>query len=125
MTIYAYSDGGCRGRNSRNCQTWGSFRVGDDPIVECDFGIGSNQTAEVNALIACLEYIKEHRTQDIVVCIDSQWTYNMMFGIWRIKDERLKLLIETAKYLLRSIYMETEIKLEWHPREDIVAVLGH
>lgn len=121
MTIYAYSDGGVRGRNTRNVETWGSFKVGNSPIEEREFGIGSNQTAEVDTLTACLEYIHEHGIKNVCVYIDSQWTFNTVSGIWKVKDARLKPLVEAAKILMSK----TGAELEWRPRGEIVAVLGH
>lgn len=121
MTIYAYSDGGVRGRNTRNVETWGSFKVGSNPIEEREFGIGSNQTAEVNTLIACLTYIWSKGIDNVVVYIDSQWTFNTVSGIWKVKDARLNPLVKRASELMRL----TGVELEWRPREEIVAVLGH
>lgn len=121
MTIYAYSDGGVRGRNTRGVETWGSFKVGNNPIEEREFGIGSNQTAEVNTLIACLSYIWAKEIDDVVVYIDSQWTFNTVSGIWEARDARLIPLVKRASELMRL----TGVELEWRPREEIVAVLGH
>ena len=121
MTVCAYSDGGVRGRNTRNVETWGSFKVGSNPIEEREFGMGSNQTAEVNTLIACLTYIYANNISNVCVYIDSQWTFNAVSGIWKVKDSRLKPLVKRAAELMRL----TGAELEWRPREEIVAVLGH
>jgi len=121
MTVYAYSDGGVRGRNTRNVETWGSFKVGSNPIEEREFGVGSNQTAEVSTLIACLSYIKIYEIKNVRVYIDSQWTFNTVSGFWKVKDARLKPLVKRATELM----VATGVELEWRPREEIVAVLGH
>ena len=123
--ITCYSDGGCNGRNTRDGDTYGSFKVFNDGVEvhheRIEHGVGSNNTSEHKTLIKALAYCLENGLQSPTVYIDSQLVYHQCRGEWKVKDERLKPLREEAAKLIKAVGAE----LVWIRRDKIVEVLGH
>ena len=55
-------------------------------------GKATNNEAEYQALIGCLELVKPYQPQSLAVYSDSQLLVNQVKGIYRVKHPRLKVL---------------------------------
>jgi ribonuclease HI len=99
--VVLYADGGSRGNpgpsasgfviedeSGRILQTWNKY-----------LGITTNNQAEYHALVAGLEWCKQHQIPEIVVRLDSLLVVNQMKGIYKVKNRDLWTLYETAKKL--------------------------
>ena len=120
-----YTDGsGSRGKCSQHTPAgWGwCAPQGDGWIEACGpvitspdhtafFGanVGSNNTAEVSAIIEALLYAIEMEYTRVIFHTDSTWAKNVILGKWKPKTH--KNLIHNAKRLLKTTGMHTTI--EW------------
>ncbi|MBF6611948.1 MAG: reverse transcriptase-like protein [Chloroflexi bacterium] len=132
MELNVVFDGGSRGNPG---QGYGSYLVqspGRRPVVKrVEFGDNyTNNQAEYEALISCLQYIIERLTVtnrspgQVVLDIksDSDLVVNQLLGTFKVKDSGLKKRHDQAMSLLGQF---GEWMLAWHPREESVRLLGH
>jgi ribonuclease HI len=123
--ISVFSDGGCNGKNARDGDTYGSFKVFNDAVEvhheRIEHGVGSNNTSEFKTLIKALAYCLDTGRHNPTVYIDSRLVYHQCRGEWRVKDERLKPLRAEAEKLIKA----TGAELVWTERSKIVEKLGH
>lgn len=132
MELLAVFDGGSRGNPG---QGYGSFLVqspGRKPVIKrLEFGDNyTNNQAEYDSLIGCLNYIIErleitNRSPDQVqleIKTDSDLVANQLLGTFKVKDAGLRKRHAQALELLDRFAMWS---IEWHPREESVRLLGH
>jgi ribonuclease HI len=132
MELLAVFDGGSRGNPG---QGYGSFLVQSPnrkPVIKrVEFGDNyTNNQAEYDSLIRCLEYIIErlevtNRSPNIVqleIKTDSDLVANQLLGNFKVKDAGLRKRHAQALELLDRF---AEWSIEWQPREETVKLLGH
>lgn len=125
-------DGGSRGNPGRS---YGSFRMERrggprSRPVRLDFGSGTNNQAEYQALIAGLHALLDHLRADGVVSQqvqlevrgDSLLVLRQVEGVWKTKEPRLRPLRDEAAELLGRF---GRVELRHQPRRRSVAILGH
>ena len=99
--VKLYADGGSRGNPGPSAS--GFVIIDDsDKVIESwnkYLGITTNNQAEYHALLAGLEWCKQHNVQEVDVYLDSLLAINQMKGSYRVKNRDLWTLYETAKKL--------------------------
>jgi ribonuclease HI len=100
-------------------------------IKQVEFGGNyTNNQAEYESLIACLQYIIERLTvtnrkpEQVALDIksDSDLLVNQLQGNYKVKDAGLRQRHARAEELLGQF---GEWMITWHPREESVRLLGH
>jgi ribonuclease HI len=132
MELLAVFDGGSRGNPG---QGYGSFLVQSPnrkPVIKrIEFGDNyTNNQAEYDSLIRCLEYIIErlevtNRSPSMVqleIKTDSDLVANQVLGNFKVKDAGLRKRHAQALELLDRF---AEWSIQWQPREETVKLLGH
>lgn len=99
-----FADGGSRGNPGPSAS---GFIIKDenDQIIETwnkYIGMTTNNQAEYHALIAGLEWCKQHNVSEVSVYLDSLLAINQMKGIYKVKNRDLWTLYESAKKLQGS-----------------------
>jgi len=74
----------------------------------------TNNQAEYRALLAALERARALRAKAVTVRSDSQLLVRQFLGEYRVKDEKLKLLLEKAQRLAHAF---AEFQIEHVPRD--------
>ena len=136
MDITIYTDGACSQGSHENC-TWimgYSFVIEEyskDGVItrkhiNKDIGKGTNNIAEYIGLIEALVYfydyyevLRAYKDVNLKIFSDSDLMVNQVNGRWKAKDEKLKVLCDRARSLLKRYTW----KLSWVPREENKA--GH
>jgi ribonuclease HI len=77
----------------------------------------TNNEAEYHGLIAALKYVS--RGSSVLILTDSQLVCSQFAGKFRVKEPRLKRLLDQAKRLMEERNLQVELK--WIPREENVA----
>ena len=122
MATICYCDGGAHGNGTESARVYGSYKIGDAPIRTTEFlSAYTNNEGEYFALIAMLTALRESNIRDALILCDSALVINQVGKKWRVNEERLRRLCETAQGLLG----ETGAVLEWTRRDEIKNVLGH
>ncbi len=134
LELLVVFDGGSRGNPG---QGYGSFLVqsperGRRPVVRrLEFGDNyTNNQAEYDTLIACLNYIIERLTatgrspSQVLLDIrnDSELVVNQLLGTYKVKDASMKRRHQQAMELLEQF---ADWRIEWQPRDETVRLLGH
>jgi ribonuclease HI len=125
-------DGGSLGNPGR---AYGSFRLSPGrgknlPPTRLEFGYGTNNQAEYQALIAGLEAVllwavkSGHDPRAILVELrgDSQLVLNQLSGEWKVKHPDLRRLHSRARSLIDQF---RRVEFIHQPRAVTVRVLGH
>lgn len=99
--VKLFADGGSRGNPGPSAS---GFVVKDNNDQVLDtwnkyLGITTNNQAEYHALVAGLEWCKQHHIQEVDVYLDSLLAINQMKGVYKVKNRDLWTLYETAKRL--------------------------
>jgi len=131
-TYHLVFDGGSRGNPG---PSYGSYRLGLSrsklgPARRLDFGRGTNNEAEYQALIAAVRDLLERLVEKgenpsratAVVYGDSQLVILQLQGEWKAKDPRMRRLRDEALELLSQF---DEVRLVHQPRWRSVSMLGH
>jgi ribonuclease HI len=87
----------------------------EDIAIGYRLGVGTNNQAEYLALIAALRECLRHGVLHAQVWSDSQLMVNQVNGQWKVRDGRLKPLLEEAQGLVR---MFITLELRHIHRED-------
>ena len=132
MELAVVFDGGSRGNPG---QGYGSYLVqspGRKPVIKrVEFGDNyTNNQAEYDTLLACLEYIIERLTATnrtpaqvaLDIKSDSDLLVNQLQGNYKVKDAGLRQRHTKAMELLEQFGAWL---ITWHPREESVRLLGH
>lgn len=126
-------DGGSQGNPGPGYGSYALTRASDgkQDLVRLDFGrMMTNNEAEYEALIAGLQGLAERietagrspRDFSVEVRGDSALVIHQVEGTWKTKDDRMRLLRNRCRELLRSFKGH---RLVLHGREESVRVLGH
>jgi ribonuclease HI/mannose-6-phosphate isomerase-like protein (cupin superfamily) len=132
LELLVVFDGGSRGNPG---QGYGSFLVqspGRRPVIRrLEFGDNyTNNQAEYDTLIACLNYIIERLTATgrspsqvlLDIRTDSELVVNQLLGTYKVKDASMKKRYQQAMELLEQF---ADWRIEWQPRDETVRLLGH
>ncbi|GAB6280867.1 MAG: hypothetical protein STSR0007_09810 [Thermovirga sp.] len=114
MTV-AYFDGASRGNPGESAA--GACIIDDDGTTAWEdcraLGRGTNNEAEYHALIMLLEEISKRGLKNVTVRGDSRLVVSQVKGEWKVREERLRILADRARSLVRI----SGATLEWVPRE--------
>lgn len=99
LTLYAYTDGGCRGNPGPGAIGVVFFDENKEKIAEYKECIGdcTNNRAEYLALIKALELATAHCRKKILCFLDSELVVRQLSGAYRIKNEELRRLFYILK----------------------------
>ncbi len=101
---------------------YGSYAIGTE-ITRVDFGrLMTSNEAEYESLIAGLSSIPCPENCTVKVCGDSALVINQVAGLWKTKNERMRVLRDKVRMLLDRF---AGYALQTQPREDSVRLLGH
>jgi len=94
LTLYVYTDGGCRGNPGPGAIGIVFFDENKNKIAEYKECIGkcTNNQAEYQALIKALELAKTHCRKEILCFLDSELVVRQISGRYKIKKEELRRL---------------------------------
>lgn len=122
-------DGGAIGNPGRG---YGSYQISaDDTVVrhsrEDYVGRITNNQAEYMTLIRSLRWLADSlgsnaAKKSVEVWGDSQLVINQLSGVWKVRNEGLRPLVQEAHNELARF---GKTQLRWHPRAFSVARLGH
>lgn len=111
-----YIDGSGQGPDGKG-SGWGWVYVDKDKKhIEPIDGLTSNE-AEYEALIGVLGYVG--RGSSVLILTDSALVSNQFNGKFRVKEPRLKQLLNEAKTLIED--RELDVEVRWIPREGNLA----
>lgn len=132
MELFVAFDGGSRGNPG---QGYGSYLVqspGRKPVIKrVEFGDNyTNNQAEYDTLISCIEYIiarleatgRTGQQVQLDIRSDSDLLVNQVLGNYKVKEAGLRKRHEQVTSLLEQF---ADWRIEWHPREESVRLLGH
>ena len=110
--VILYFDGGSRGNPGPSAS--GAVIVNADDgkkeIVSQFFRHATNNVAEYNGLIIGLEKALELGLKNLTVCGDSNLVVNQVNGRWQVKNNRLRVLCDRAKQLIKQF---DRIEINW------------
>lgn len=108
--IYLYFDGGSRG-NPGPAGCGASIQNKNKEIYKISKYIGdtTNNVAEYNALYYGLEIAVENGLTELIVFGDSLLVINQVNGIWRCKNEKLRIILNKIN-LLKEKFDSIEFK---------------
>ena len=126
-------DGGSLGNPGPGYGSYALIRASDDKeqVVRLDFdGEMTNNEAEYDTLIAGLSdliqrLVEEERNPlevSIEVRGDSSLAINQVSGVWKARDERMRVRRNRARELLSRF---AAFRLVLQPRQESVRILGH
>lgn len=132
MELFVAFDGGSRGNPG---QGYGSYLVqspGRKPVIKrVEFGDNyTNNQAEYDTFISCVEYIVARLTatgrtpqnMQLDIRSDSDLLVNQVLGNYKVKEPGLRKRHDQVTALLEQF---ADWRIEWHPREESVRLLGH
>lgn len=73
----------------------------------------TNNEAEYLALLEAVRMAKQHGAEKLVVQTDSQLLFHQVRGEWRVREPRLRALLEAVRKEAGSMSLE----MRWVPRE--------
>lgn len=105
MDIVAYIDGGARG-NPGPAGYGVRIEQPDGALIEefgASIGVATNNVAEYRALIAALEWARDHDCRQVRIRSDSLLLVQQMLGNYRVKHPGLQPLHARARLLVHEI----------------------
>ncbi len=100
----AYCDGASRGNPGPS--SYGVVVCDPSTKIFKEFkeklGVGTNQEAEYRALLRALNELLNVGAREIEVFTDSEFVVKQFTGVYRAKDERMKVFLAQAKELERK-----------------------
>ena len=104
MTLFCYIDGSCQGNPGD--AGYGVIVKGENKdtleILGNYIGKATNNIAEYQALIACLQLTKKYNMDTLIIHSDSQLVVNQIKGFYKVKQEHIKELFDTVQNLITS-----------------------
>lgn len=99
LTLYVYTDGGCRGNPGPGAIGIVFFDENKNKIAEYKECIGecTNNQAEYKALTKALELATAHCRKEIMCFLDSELVVRQLSGRYRIHNEKLRELFYILK----------------------------
>jgi len=112
-----FFDGGSRGNPGPSAVGAVIYDDSGNKVGELSEYIGkfTNNVAEYMALEKVLEYIKDIKTDSIVLLTDSKLVYNQLRKEWKIKDKKL---LEIYLKLTKMLSKYSKVDLRHVPREE-------
>jgi ribonuclease HI len=104
MTLSCYIDGSCQG-NPGDAGYGVIIKDENKNILEIIgnyIGEATNNIAEYQALIACLEMTEKYNMDTLIIHSDSQLVVNQIKGFYKVKQEHLKKLFNTVQNKITS-----------------------
>lgn len=101
--LLGYSDGGSRGNPGPSAAGYVLINTTEEVVAEGGtfLGIGTNNTAEYQALYLALEKALELGATVVDMRLDSELVVNQMNGIYKVKHAELKAIHDRIKELLK------------------------
>lgn len=118
--IYIFTDGGSRG-NPGVAAIGVYIKDGDKVLAKIGKRIGetTNNVAEYSAVLAALNWILENKKTlgecEINFSMDSQLIYSQIAGVYKIKNENLRLLLFEIRK--KEAEIKSKILYKYIPRE--------
>ncbi len=111
-----FTDGACSG-NPGEAAIAVVFKDNGKIVKEFAEAIGpaTNNIAEYAALVRALKEAKILKLNSIRVHTDSQWMFNQIRGIYKVKNEGIKPFYDEAVALAKSF---KRVEFKWVPREE-------
>jgi ribonuclease HI len=103
--IVAYIDGGARG-NPGPAGYGARIETPDGSVVaelHGGLGVATNNVAEYNALLAALQWARDHDQREVDVRADSELLVKQMRGEYRVKNPGLQPLYTRARLLVAQL----------------------
>ncbi len=106
-TINIYTDGGARGNPGPAAAAFVAIRDGKVVFKNSRFlGVSTNNIAEYQAVVLALSWLLENRKmyqEEIFFYLDSELVVRQLTGIYKIKNKKLKLLVQEVENITRKI----------------------
>ena len=119
-TAAVHIDGGCRPTNPGHAGFAAVIVLdGQEFIISRYIGWGSNNVAEVTALIVAVKYAAHLGAEALEVSSDSRFVVEETHGRWRLRSPVLKPLVMEARDLLFR-HFPHRWELTWIPRKENV-----
>ena len=115
--ITVFCDGGARGNPGPAASAFAVIKEGKILHKESKYlGEATNNVAEYTAVIMALSWLTKEKITNgkIVFNLDSQLITKQLKGEYKIKSEKLKPLVLSAKSLENNILLKVEYM--WNPR---------
>ena len=111
MIVYAHTDGASRGNPG---ESGIGILLRDENGTELFSGSGyigkaTNNVAEYEALLACLQKVQSLQCEKLVVHSDSELMVRQLQGKYRVKDKALQRYYQKVKSLLASATFDFHI----------------
>lgn len=115
--ITVFCDGGARGNPGPAASAFAVIKEGKILHKESKYlGEATNNVAEYTAVIMALSWLTKEKIKNgkIVFNLDSQLITRQLKGEYKIKSEKLKPLVLSAKFLENNMLLKVEYV--WNPR---------
>ena len=129
MTVLAFTDGAARG-NPGESGIGVIFKDEKGTVLSKFYGFigeATNNAAEYQALIACLQHAPKTNCSRLVVHSDSELMVRQLNGEYKVKDANLKVMFKKVARLIEKAEFEFEIRhvvRELNKEADRLANLG-
>jgi ribonuclease HI len=129
MIVHAFTDGAARG-NPGESGIGVIFKDEKGTTLAKVYGYigeGTNNTAEYQALLACLKSASKTKCSKLIVHSDSELMVRQLLGQYKVKDPNLKILYLKVHRMIAKATFEFEIKhvvRELNKEADQLANLG-
>jgi ribonuclease HI len=123
--LIAHIDGGARGNPGP--AGYGVFIEDEAGKVVAELykylGRQTNNFAEYSALVAALEYAKQHECKALAIFSDSELLVKQIKGVYKVRNEGLIPLFERAKSVIRTLdsFRVTHVRREQNKDADRLA----
>ncbi len=117
MHLYVHTDGGSRGNPGHAAYGFVFLNETGEVIYEngAYLGIATNNEAEYHGLIAAVEALQEFKNvQGVTFRLDSNLVVQQVLGNWKIREPRLRDLVNKVRDLLRQV--DLPYVIEYVPR---------
>ena len=112
MTLYAYTDGASRGNPGES----GIGIILKDSTGKVVYtasgyiGTATNNSAEYQALIACLKKARETKCTRLILHSDSELMVRQLEGTYKVRDKNLRRYYQKAMELLKDAPFDFSIR---------------
>lgn len=116
MKLIIHTDGGSRGNPGPGASGFVFLDDNGDIVLDGGEFLGSttNNEAEYKALIMALETLLTFnnlsKVESLIVKLDSKLVVEQVLGNWKVKEERLKPLVDKVRLLLVKLPFPYQLK---------------
>ncbi len=107
--IEIFTDGGSRGNPGPSASAF--VVIKNQEIIAKGskyLGVGTNNNAEYQAVILALQWLSENKGQlnskEVNFVLDSELVVNQLKGLYKIKNDNIKTLVEKINNMKESLY---------------------